>query len=391
MEKIGKPKVAIIHDYLMQYGGAEKTLEAILELFPDAPIYTGLYSPKNLPETITRRKILAIRNPIIRAFSKQFTFIMPLVFESFDLSKYDLIISDSSCWAKGIVTQPDQMHISYIHTPPRFLYKYSVESPKRFKWYYKPLVTVLDHFLRIWDYCAGQRPDFLVTNSQTTARRIEKFYRRTAEIIYPPVEIENSTELYTNTIRKPYYCFLGRLAAYKNAHLLIQAFNFLGWDLIVMGSGSEEKFLKKLAEGNRNIKILGRVSEDKKAEILSECKGLLFPVVEEDWGIVPLEAMFYGKPVLAHRSGGATETIKENITGMFFESLRLEDLINSIKVFDETIEKGVFDPEKIKARAKGFSKERFKSEFLEFVITKWGEHTKNSLKFTQHDTQTTRA
>ena len=378
MEKTKKPRVAIIHDYLLQYGGAEKTLEAILELFPDAPIYTGLYSPKNLPETITRRKIRAIKNPLMRAFSKELTFIMPLVFENFNLNKYDLIISDSSCWAKGVVTRPDQLHISYIHTPPRFLYKYSVESPKRFKWYYKPIVIVLDHFLRIWDYCAGQRPDFLLTNSQTTAKRIEKFYRRKAEIIHPPIEIENNLELRTNTIQRPYYCFLGRLAAYKNANLLVQAFNFLGWDLIIMGGGSEEKSLKKLAEGNRNVKILGRVSENKKAEVLSGCKGLLFPVVEEDWGIVPLEAMSYGKPVLAHRSGGATETVKEDITGMFFESLRLEDLINSIKEFDEMIEKGVFDSEKIRAYAKGFSKKRFKSEFSEFVTTKWKEHTKTS-------------
>ena len=373
MEGTKKPKVAIIHDYLLQYGGAEKTLEAILELFPDAPIYTGLYSPRNLPKTITRRKIQAIRNPIIRAFSKQFTFIMPLVFENFDLSKYDLIISDSSCWAKGVVTQPDQLHISYIHTPPRFLYKYSVESPKRFKWYYKPIVAVLDHFLRIWDYCAGQRPDFLVTNSQTTANRIEKFYRRTAEIIHPPVETRNNMELDIDTTQRPYYCFLGRLAAYKNAHLLVQAFNFLGWDLIIMGGGPEEKFLRKLASGNKHIKILGKISENKKAEILFGCKGLLFPVVEEDWGIVPLEAMSYGKPVLAHKSGGATETVKENVTGMFFESLRLEDLINSIRKFDEAIEKNVFDSEKIMAYAKGFSKERFKSEFLEFVTAKWKE------------------
>jgi len=374
MEKTKNLKVAIVHDYLLQYGGAEKTLEAILELFPEAPIYTGLYSPNNLPKTITGKKIEAVKNPLVKIFSKQFTFIMPLVFENFDLSEYDLIISDSACWAKGVVTQPNQLHISYIHTPPRFLYKYSVESPKRFKWYYKPIVAVLDHFLRIWDFCAGQRPDYLVTNSQTTARRIKKFYRREAKVIHPPVDMESKAELRKDTTQKPYYCFLGRLAAYKNAHLLVQAFNFLGWDLVIMGGGSEEKFLRKLAENNKNIKILGKVSENRKAEVLSGCKGLLFPVVEEDWGIVPLEAMYYGKPVLAHKSGGATETVKENVTGMFFESLRLEDLINSIKKFDDAIEKDTFDAEKIKTYASGFSKEGFKSEFLEFVTTKWDEH-----------------
>lgn len=372
MSKNNSPRVAVVHDYLMQYGGAEKTLEAILELFPNAPIYTGIYSPKNLPENITKRQIKAIKNPVMRVFSKFFTFIMPLIFESFDLDEYDLIISDSSCWAKGVLTKPSQIHISYIHTPPRFLYGYSVESPKRSKWYYKPIVALLDHFLRIWDYCAGQRPDFLLTNSRTTQARIKKFYGRKSKIIHPPVEIETKDSLSKDPTQKPYYCSLGRLAAYKNVDLLVQAFNLLGWELIIMGTGPEEKKLKKTA--HENIKFLGRVSEDKKRQILANAKGLIFPTVEEDWGIVPLEAMAVGTPVLAHKSGGATETIKENVTGSFFESLRLEDIINSIKAFDKKIDQNLYDPEKLKAHASEFNKERFKEEFLAFVKEKLEEN-----------------
>lgn len=382
MSKDNSYKVAIIHDYLLQYGGAEKTLEAILELFPNAPIYTGLYSPKNLPKTITRRDIHTIKNPLVKLFSKQFTFIMPLIFESLDLNKYDLILSDSSCWAKGVITQPDQLHISYIHTPPRFLYKYSVESPKRFKWYYKPSVAVLDHFLRIWDYCAGQRPDYLLANSLTIVQRIKKFYGRNATIIHPPVEAPLHADERGNkskdVIQAPYFCSLGRLSAYKNFHILIQAFNLLNWDLIVMGTGPEEKNLRKLAQDNPRIKILGRVSEEKKAQVLSGCKGLINPVVEEDWGIVPLEAMSHGKPVLAHKSGGATETIKENITGMFFKSLELEKFIDSIKRFNQKIEQNYYDSEKIKEHSRQFTKDRFKKEFLSFVKERWSEHIKNA-------------
>lgn len=365
-------KVALVHDYLLEYGGAEKTLEAIIELFPEADIYTGLYNPKKMPKRITQQKVYSLKNPLFRAFSKQFTFIMPVIFENFDLKDYDLIISDSSCWAKGVITQPNQLHISYIHTPPRFLYKYSVESPKRFKWYYKPFVQILDHFLRIWDYCAGQRPDFLLTNSETTANRIKKFYKREARIIHPPLEVGTSEKENKgkSNIQKPYYCALGRLAAYKNNHLLIQAFKLLGWDLLIMGAGPEEKALKKMAEGFPNIKLLGRVSEEKKNKVLNGCKGLIFPVVEEDWGIVPLEAMSHGKPVLAHNSGGATETVKDGITGMFFDSLRLEDLLESIKEFDKRIEGEEFEPERIKNYAKGFNKERFKEEFMKFIKSK---------------------
>ena len=372
MEISKNPKVAIIHDYLLQYGGAERTLEAILELFPEAPIYTGIYSQKGLPEAINKRRVISAKNPLTRLFSKHLSFLMPLVFENFDLNKYDLVISDSSCWAKGVLTKPDQLHISYIHTPPRFLYKYSVESPARFKWYYRPIVAILDHFLRIWDYCAAQRPDFLITNSETTRKRVKKFYGRDAKIINPPTVATIRATTNKDVIQKPYFCSLGRLASYKNVDLLIQAFNVLGWELTVLGTGSEEKSLRKMA--NSNVKILGRVTDETKDHILANCKGLIFPVVEEDWGIVPLEAMAHGKPVLAHRSGGVTETIQEGVTGMFFESLRLEDFINSIKGFSNQIDAEKFDPERIKRHASSYTKEKFQKEFIEFVKEKWSEH-----------------
>ncbi|MEN9389692.1 MAG: hypothetical protein RLY61_776, partial [Candidatus Parcubacteria bacterium] len=173
-------KVAFVHDYLSQYGGAEKTLEALLELYPTADIYTGLYNPKNLPETITSKNIIAPRNKLFLKLSKLLTFLMPVIFESFDLRSYDLIISDGTAWPKGVITSPNQLHIAYIHTPPRFLYKYSVETTKRNKWYLKPFVSVVDHFLRIWDFGAAQRPNYLIANSIEVQKRIKKFYKRDA-------------------------------------------------------------------------------------------------------------------------------------------------------------------------------------------------------------------
>ncbi len=347
-------------------------MESIIEIFPDAPIYTGIYSPKNLTKNINSREIISANNLLLRIFSKHLSFLMPLVFESFDLDDFDIIISDSSSWSKGVITKPRQLHISYIHTPPRFLYGYSVESPSRHRWYYKPVIAIIDHFLRIWDYCAAQRPDYLIANSETTRKRIKKFYGRYAEVINPPLDIDDGDAPKPDNIKKPYFCSLGRLTPYKNVDLLIQAFNFLGWDLIVMGTGPDEKRLRKMS--GDSIKMTGRVGEEKKRAILAGSKGLIFPVVEEDWGIVPLEAMSLGKPVLAHKSGGATETVKENITGMFFESLELEDIIISIKEFDKSIERGIFEKERIKAYAKGFKGNRFQKEFSNFVKKKWEDH-----------------
>ncbi|HDQ15637.1 MAG TPA: glycosyltransferase family 4 protein [Bacteroidetes bacterium] len=371
-----KPKVALVHDYLLQYGGAEKTLEAIAELFPDAPIYTGAYSPKNFPEAITKRRIIQPKNPMFKLLSKHLSFLMPMVFENFDLNEYDLIISDSASWAKGVLTKPDQLHVSYIHTPPRFLYHYSVESPMRNRWYYKPVINVIDHFLRIWDFCAAQRPDFLIANSMTTQKRIQKFYNRNAKIIHPPTEIGKDIEKSKDVIQKPYFCCLGRLATYKNFDYLISAFNLLGWKLLVMGTGPEEKNLKKMAKGN--IKFLGKVSEEEKYKVLANTKGLINPVIDEDWGIVPLEAMSVGIPVLAHKSGGATENVKNGVTGMFFTSIELESFIEAIKTFSEAVEKGTYNKERMINFAKNFTKEKFQEEFSAFVKEKWEEHARVS-------------
>lgn len=360
-------KVAIVHDYLTQYGGAEKTLEAILEMFPQATIYTGVYNPDNMSEIINSHKVISPNNSLLVSFPKYFTFLMPLIFENFDLREFDLIISSGTAWAKSVITDADQLHVAYIHTPPRFLYGYSVESQIRDKWYFKPFVAIIDLYLRMWDFAAAQRPDFLLTNSNEVRERIEKFYKRGATVIYPPVETTGTgaqTEL-TKRVDKPYYLALGRLAAYKNFDLLIEAFKNTNLTLVIAGTGPEEAKLNALADSH--VMMLGKVTEAEKHELLEHCLGLLFPVVDEDFGIVPVEAMAHGRPVLAHKSGGVKETVRDGKDGMFFEQLDVESVKAALMEFDAKVTSGTFNKEEIKAQAAKFDKENFKTALAKFI------------------------
>jgi glycosyltransferase involved in cell wall biosynthesis len=366
-----EPKVALIHDHLIQYGGAQKTLEAISKIFPNAPIYTGLYKPDNLSAYLNDKKISYPKNFFLENMPKYFSPIMPLIFEGFDLRDYDLIISDSSCWAKGVLTKPSQLHISYIHTPPRFLYGYSVESTKRKAWYFKPFVSVIDVFLRAWDFAAAQRPDYLIANSREVRGRIKKFYARDSVVINPPVELER-TPILGKAGDGKYYLAVGRLVAYKNFLPLIEAFNINGLSLIIAGTGPEEEKLRSLAK--TNIKFEGKVSEERKKELIKNCLGLINPVENEDFGIVPVEAMNFGKPVLVHRSGGHLETVTENRSGMFFDDLSPESLSQKILEFDKKIKSRLFNPEEISKSIADLSEERFTREFKTFVMEKWELH-----------------
>ncbi|MFC1722181.1 glycosyltransferase [Patescibacteria group bacterium] len=367
-------KVALVHDYLLQNGGAEKTLEAICELYPNAPIYTSGYKEKPFKKSvISKREIIVPKgaNFLFNLFpilSKYFTFLRPLIFEDFDLSQFDIVISDSSAYAKGVLTKPNQLHICYIHTPPRFLYKYSVESTKRNAWYYKPVVMYVDHFLRLWDYLAAQRPDYLVANSNEIKKRIKKFYNREATIIYPPVELANKQ--YSETINEDYFLIAGRLVAYKNFDVVIKAFNELpNLNLYIIGSGNTETELKKLAK--QNTKFLGRVTDEDKHKYMNGCLGLINSVKDEDFGIVPIEVLSHGKPVLAHRSAGHLETVIENKTGMYFDDLEVDHLKNKILEFHKKIKANDFNKDFIIQSSQKFSKEEFMEKFKAFVKDKW--------------------
>ncbi len=369
-----KPRVALIHDYLNQYGGAEKTLEKIMDIFPDAPIYTGIYIPEKLPQTFKSKKIYTpSANKIFKRFPKLFTFLMSKRFEKFDLKNYDLIISDGTAWAKSVITTPNQLHISYIHTPPRFLYKYSTESNLRKNPFLKFPLMYLDFHLRLWDFEASKRPNFLLCNSKEVQKRIKKFYKRDSKVIYPPV----NTGPFKLLKPKNYYVISGRLSSYKNFDLVIEMFNNLNRELIVIGTGIEEKKLKSLA--NKNIKFAGKVSDGELHKILSEAKGYIFPVKEEDFGIAPVEALAHGLPVLAHRSGGPLETIIENKDGMFFDEINIQNITEKFIEFDKKIDENFFSRDEISRRCQKFHETYFVNEFSKFVLEKWERFLKESV------------
>jgi len=369
-----EPKIALAHEFLTQYGGAERTIEAIAEIFTEAPIYTAKYDRKKIPSSINNRKIIYPKRLGNKISEKLFFLLrMPTIFEEFDFRDYDIVISSGTTWNKGILTKPDQMHITYIHTPPRFLYKYSQEGTKWQKPPFKPFYSYLVNFLRLWDYVAAQRPDYIVTNSETTRKRIKKFYGRDAKIIYPPVEVNFKSEDGLKKAEAPYFLAIGRLSKYKNFDLLIKTFNKVKYPLVIAGTGIEEKRLKSIAGSNI---IFKKVSDEEKNKLLDGCLGLINPVVDEDFGIVPVEAMAHGKPVLAHKSGGHLETIIEGETGLFFEKDNIDSLSEKLLDFEQMIKNNKFDHEKIKSHAQKYSKERFKKEFENFVREKWEEHKK---------------
>ncbi|HOS88507.1 MAG TPA: glycosyltransferase [bacterium] len=369
-----EPKIALAHEFLTQYGGAERTIEAIAEIFTEAPIYTAKYDRKKIPSSINNRKIIYPKRLGNKISEKLFFLLrMPTIFEEFDFRDYDIVISSGTTWNKGILTKPDQMHITYIHTPPRFLYKYSQEGTKWQKPPFKPFYSYLVNFLRLWDYVAAQRPDYIVTNSETTRKRIKKFYGRDAKIIYPPVEVNFKSEDGLKKAEAPYFLAIGRLSKYKNFDLLIKTFNKVKYPLVIAGTGIEEKRLKSIAGSNITFK---KVSDEEKNKLLDGCLGLINPVVDEDFGIVPVEAMAHGKPVLAHKSGGHLETIIEGETGLFFEKDNIDSLSEKLLDFEQMIKNNKFDHEKIKSHAQKYSKERFKKEFENFVREKWEEHKK---------------
>ncbi|HOV97546.1 MAG TPA: glycosyltransferase [bacterium] len=369
-----EPKIALAHEFLTQYGGAERTIEAIAEIFTEAPIYTAKYDRKKIPSSINNRKIIYPKRLGNKISEKLFFLLrMPTIFEEFDFRDYDIVISSGTTWNKGILTKPDQMHITYIHTPPRFLYKYSQEGTKWQKPPFKPFYSYLVNFLRLWDYVAAQRPDYIVTNSETTRKRIKKFYGRDAKIIYPPVEVNFKSEDGLKKAEAPYFLAIGRLSKYKNFDLLIKTFNKVKYPLVIAGTGIEEKKLKSIAGSNITFK---KVSDEEKNKLLDGCLGLINPVVDEDFGIVPVEAMAHGKPVLAHKSGGHLETIIEGETGLFFEKDNIDSLSEKLLDFEQMIKNNKFDHEKIKSHAQKYSKERFKKEFENFVREKWEEHKK---------------
>lgn len=355
-------KVALIHEFLTQYGGAEKVLECFHEIWPQAPIFTLFYDKKAMGEKFIdcQINVSPIQNlPFGVKKYRWYLPLMPSAIERFNLKGYDLIISDCSAYAKGVIVGPNSFHFSYIHTPTRYLwsdaYDY-LDSLKGGEKIASKIIAPLLTKLRIWDYLAAQRPNALIANSHFVAGRIKHYYHRESEVIYPPVETE---QFKISQKVDNYFLIISRLRPYKKIEMAIEAFNHLRMPLKIIGGGKSKDF-KKIA--GPNIEFLGFISEQEKAEYLSHCRALIYPQ-EEDFGISAVEAMASGRPVIAYQRGGATETIIEGRTGRFFKEQTWESLAEAVREFKEED----FNPENIRKHSLKFGKERFKKEILEFI------------------------
>lgn len=355
-------KVVLVHDYLNQYGGAERVLEAFTEIFPDAPIFTLVYSPRQIRGAFSGKKIYTSflqKIPLARSHHRIFPILMPLAIEKFDFSNYDLVISDSASFAKGAITRPETLHICYCHTPPRYAWDDSHKYIKEFAMpkLAKIFVPLFMNYIRLWDREAACRVDKFICNSKFVAKRIKKYYNREAKVIYPPVDTK---KFIPGKRISNYFLMVGRLLAYKRFDIAVEAFNKLKLPLKIIGDGPERKKLEKLAE--KNIEFLGEVYRKELSRHYQSCQALIFPQ-EEDFGLVPVEAMACGRPVIAYQGGGALESIKEGETGIFFNEQSPEALVKAVKSFRAD----KFNRQKLRTHALKFDKEIFKKKIKEFV------------------------
>lgn len=359
-----KMKVAIAHDYLNQYGGAERVLEVILEMYPKATVYTLLYDAKKTGYAFRNQRIkisFMQRIPGALNHHRYFFPLMPIAVESFDLRKFDLIISSSASYAKGVLAPPKSVHVNYCLTPLRYgwddSHKYLAEFP--FPWFFKKLAPLSLNYIRLWDLEASKRPDYMVAISKFVARRIKKYYGFDAPVVYPPVDLQSFV---VSRQVDDYFLMVGRFTPYKRFDLAISVFNRLGLKLKIIGDGLDKKNLKKVARSN--IEFLGKLNDAGLARYLRRCRALVFPQIE-DFGIVPLEAMASGRPVLAYADGGALETVKEGVSGTFFYEQTIDSLEDGVK----RIAKMEFDAEIIRRETMKFDKSEFKNQFSAVIET----------------------
>jgi len=348
-------KVAIVAEWLTSQGGAEKVVETLLEIYPKADLFTTVYNKK----LFTRFKNRYVRTSFLQKIpylNRKHQLLLPLLstaIRSLNLKGYDLIISSSSAFGKGIKKPAGAVHVCYCHTPMRYVWQPDIDK----RLVNLPLGKYIIRRLKIWDLRTNPQVDYFISNSNYTGERITTYYHRKSTVIYPPVEIKPEGQ---KTSRKNFYFTISRLIPYKKIDLAIKAANELRVPLIVAGSGPEEKRLKKMASDK--IKIIGKITDREKARYYVQAKAVIFPG-EEDFGIVPIEAMAAGTPVIAYAKGGAGESVIDGETGILFAEQTIDGLKGAIR----KLEKLTFDRGKIIANAKRFSKQEFIAKFKSFI------------------------
>ena len=354
-------KLAIVHDWLTNMGGAEQVIINFKEIYPDAPIYTTFYNPDKLDDKLKNidvRTSFLQGNKMVTNHKKYFP-LMPLAFEKFNLRDYDVILSSSTCCAKGVRKRKDALHICYINTPMRYAYEFKHEYTDGMNPIKKILVNILLFFMRIWDKNNNKRIDYFISNSSEIQRRVKNTYNRDSVVINPPVRCKLFNISETDG---DYYFIVSRLVPYKRFDLAVQACKELGKKLVVIGDGTEREKLEQIANGDNNIVFLGRQPDEVVKKYMSECKALLFPGLE-DFGIAPVEAQACGRPVIAYGKGGVLDTVIDGDTGIFFKEQTVESLKEAILKFEQM----QFDKYKIREHALEFDEEVFQKKIKDFI------------------------
>lgn len=353
-------RIALVHDYLNQYGGAERVLEVLHDLYPDAPIYTSIYELETMPARFREwdiRTSFLQRLPLARRHHRAFLLLYPRAFEAFDLGGYDVVISNSSAWSKGVITPPGTLHICYCLTPMRWAWNYAeyVEQEQLAR-AVRAVLPAAMRYLRSWDVRSSSRVDRFIGISRTVVARIARYYGREADLLFPPVDVRGMPLGSGGSD----YLVASRLIPYKRIDLAVAACSRLGLPLTVIGDGRDRPRLEALA--GPTVRFLGRVSDARVREALGACRAFLF-AGEEDFGIAPVEAMAAGRPVLAYAGGGALDTVVDGVTGELFLPQTVDALAEKLTSFDP----GRFDPEAIRAHAMRFDTEAFKGALATYV------------------------
>ncbi|CAN5183450.1 glycosyltransferase family 4 protein [soil metagenome] len=368
-------KIAIVTDQLQEFGGAERVLVALKQIFPEADVYTSFYTPEALGMHAKHFEGWNIitswgdRVPFFKRLYSPLRFLTPYLWEAFNFNDYDLVISSSGSYmCKGIVTRPETLHICYLHHPPRYLYYYQTAIEWQKHWPIKVYGNIINHGLRMWDYLSSQRVDHFIANAEETKRRIDKFYRRDSEVIYPPVTIGNEPTSY-KLPADSYYITTSRLARAKHIDILINAANRVKFNLKIIGSGRDLKYLKSIA--GPTIEFLSSLADEEFTEVYKNAKGYLFASVDEEFGIAPIEAMGYGIPVIAYASGGLLETVEEGKNGYLYHELNEDSLLKKISTFEKLTESEHIQIRKYARKtAEKYTFEIFKNNINKFITSK---------------------
>lgn len=363
------PRIALVHDFLIRYGGAERVLHALYEMFPSAPIYTLFADEKLLQTYFPGADIRTSSLDRLPQFlKKRYRYLAPFCIaatENFTFNEFDLVISSSASFAKGILTNPATTHIWYCHTPTRFLWDWTHAYMKTTGRKVPRIIQrAFLHSMRLWDFEAAQRPDYILANSNTVARRVEKFYGRKATVLYPPVEEKKSLEESFAPQQKDYFLVVSYLQNYKHVDVAVDACSKLNLPLVVIGDGPQRKKMQNCA--GKTVTFLGWQGDDVVQKYLKYCKAFIFPS-EDDFGIAPLEAMLHGKPVLALRAGGAQETIIEGVNGEFFDDPHPAVLADGLRRIIARYPN--YNSSVIQITAERFSKKRFTTALLDYLKT----------------------